>query len=143
MAQLVLVPNPVVMAVQAGVFIAGAVIIKKLMVEPYLKVRDRREKLTVGNQGEAASILERCEEIASDINQKITVANRLAHKHKDTMQKQATAKRDEIIAAAEAEARQVLDAMTADIQEAIAKEKAKVPQVVQQLTDELFQLAVH
>lgn len=143
MAQLVLLPNPVVMAVQAGVFLAGAAIIKKLMVEPYLKVRDRREKLTIGNQGEAAAILERCEQIASDINKKITAANRLAHEDKDAIEKQAMAKRNEIVAAAESEARKILDAMAADIQDEIAKEKAKVPEVVKQLTEQVYQIAVH
>ena len=44
MASLELVPHPDVLVVQAGVFLANFVVVKKLLVEPYLTVRDKRER---------------------------------------------------------------------------------------------------
>ena len=120
MAQLVLVPNPVVMAVQAGVFIAGAVIIKKLMIEPYLSVRDRREKLTVGNRDEAAMILNRCEIIAADVNKRLIQAAQTAHKAKEATRNSALERRNAIISAAEDESKATIARITAEINQVIA-----------------------
>lgn len=142
MAQLILVPNPVVMAVQAGVFLTGAVIIKKLMIEPYLSVRDRRVKLTQGNREEAAEIISRCEAIASEVNSRLSQAVQKAQKSKETIRLAAVERRDALVAAAESESRATIDKVAAEIQQVIATERAKVPQVVEQLAQQVFQLAV-
>jgi F0F1-type ATP synthase membrane subunit b/b' len=142
MAQLVLVPNPVVLAVQAGVFLANVVVIKKLMLEPYLAVRDRREKLTQGNRDEAGAIVTRCEALATDINQRLVTTAQTAQKAKESIRNTALEKRNAILAAAEAESRATIDKMAAEVKQTLAAERAKVPQVVQQLTQQVFQLAV-
>jgi F0F1-type ATP synthase membrane subunit b/b' len=142
MAQLVLVPNPVVLAVQAGVFLANVVVVKKLMLEPYLAVRDRREKLTQGNRDEASSIVTRCEALVTDINQRLVTTAQTAQKAKESIRNAALEKRNATLAAAEAEARATIEKMAAEVKQTLAAERAKVPQVVQQLTQQVFQLAV-
>lgn len=142
MAQLVLVPNPVVLAVQAGVFLANVLVIKKLMLEPYLAVRDRREKLTQGNRDEAGAIVARCEAIASEVNQRLVSTAQTAQKAKEAIRNTALDKRNGILAAAEAESRATVEKMGAEIKQALAAERAKVPQVVHELTQQVFQLAV-
>lgn len=142
MAQLVLVPNPVVLAVQAGVFLANVVVIKKLMLEPYLAVRDRREKLTQGNRDEAGAIVTRCEALATDINQRLVTTAQAAQKAKESIRNAALEKRNALLAAAEAESRATIEKMAAEVKQTLAAERAKVPQVVQQLTQQVFQLAV-
>lgn len=142
MAQLVLVPNPVVLAVQVGVFLANVVVIKKLMLEPYLAVRDRREKLTQGNRDEASAIVTRCESLATDINQRLVATAQTAQKAKESIRNEALEKRNAILAAAEAESHATIEKMAAEVKQTLAAERAKVPQVVQQLTQQVFQLAV-
>ena len=65
MSSLNLVPNPTIMAIQAGLFVANFVAVKKLLLEPYLKVYDQRQDLTVGNKTEAIKILEENESTMS------------------------------------------------------------------------------
>ena len=57
MASLILVPDPEVLAIQAGLFLVAVGVVKKLYVEPYLAVRERRQAATVGSKDEAARTL--------------------------------------------------------------------------------------
>ena len=56
MSGLNLVPNPTVLAVQAGVFMANIFVIKKLWLDPYLRVYEKRQANTTGSQTDAEKI---------------------------------------------------------------------------------------
>lgn len=142
MASLNLVPNPPVLVVQAGIFLANLAIIKKLYVDPYLTVRDRREKLTVGNREDATKALQQAEATQTRIAEVLTNAAETARKGKDSVRAVAIEKRNSVLSAAEAEAKAQVEAVERQIQSELAAEKAKIPGVVAQLTQEVYALAI-
>jgi F0F1-type ATP synthase membrane subunit b/b' len=142
MAAVNLVPNPAVLVVQAGVFLVNLVLVKKLYVEPYLRVRDRREAMTVGSRDEAARALAECDTVAQALEARLNAAMTDAKKARDRVREAALTKRTDMLSAAEAEARQAVDAVERQIQQEVATERAKVPAVVASLTDEVYKLAL-
>ena len=58
MSSLNLVPNVAVMAAQTGIFVANYYAVKKLLVEPYLKVYDKRRSLTVGSKEDSIRLIQ-------------------------------------------------------------------------------------
>lgn len=142
MASLNLVPNPPVLAVQAVVFLVGLAVVKKLFVEPYLSVRDKREKLTVGNKDEAQKLFQEAERVAQDVTTRISVAVDEAKKARGKTRDAAIAKRQAALAVAEGESKQLIAAVEKQIQQDLAEEKAKVPAIVKSLTDEVYKLAL-
>ncbi len=142
MAELHITPNPIVIAAQAGIFLANFVVVKKLILNPYLKVRDLRDKLTLGNREEAAATLGKCDSIAKQIEEKLVASSSDAKKLRDDIRTKATAESSDFLAAAEKDARSVIDAVQKDVAAEVTSEKAKIPDVVKRLTDEVFTLAV-
>ena len=142
MASLNLVPNPPVLIVQAGIFLANLAIIKKLYVDPYLTVRDRRDALTLGNKDAAAAALQEAEATQQKIAHVLAGAVDAAKKSRETVRLAAIEKRNGILGLAEAEAKAVVQAVEKQIQAELAAEKAKVPAIVAALTQEVYQLAL-
>ncbi len=142
MATLNLVPNPTVLAVQAGVFLANLIVVKKLLVEPYLTVRDRREALTVGSKDEAQKILGDCEKISLDMAARLSGAADEAKKEREKIRDAANVKRNAALTAAAAEAKKLVAEVEKQIQQDLVGEKAKVPAIVKSLTDEVYKLAL-
>lgn len=142
MASLNLIPNPPVLAVQAVIFLANVVVVKKLFVEPYLQVKDRRDKITVGSKDDAARFLAEAEQISQRLNERLQSAFDAAKAEREKIRNAAIAKRDALLAAAEAEAKTHVEAMERQISDALNREKSKVPGVVQTLTDEVYRIAL-
>ena len=67
MSSLNLVPNLNVMAVQAGIFVANFLLLRNLLLEPYLKVYDKRQNLTVGSKAEAKELVAKNESAIQQI----------------------------------------------------------------------------
>ena len=142
MASLNLVPNSPVLVVQAGIFLANLAIIKKLYVDPYLTVRDRRDALTLGNKDAAMAALDQAEATQQKITTTLSNAADAAKKSRDSLRAIAIEKRNVILAAAESEAKAEIDAVEKRIQSELAAEKAKIPAIVVLLTQEVYQLAL-
>ncbi len=142
MSTLNLVPVPQVLLVQGAVFAANFFIIKKLFVEPYLTVRDRRERLTIGSKGDATKAITEAEVLTTKIAAALSNAADAAKKDKETIRAQAITRRQTIVGAAEAEAKTAVAAVEKDVQRVFAVERAKIPAVVQALTQEVYQLAL-
>lgn len=142
MSTLNLIPVPQVLLVQAGVFAANFFIIKKLFVEPYLAVRERRDRLTIGSKGDATKALTDAEILTTKIAAALSATADAAKKDKDAIRAQALARRQTIVGAAEAESKTAVAAVEKDIQRVVATERAKIPSVVQALTQEVYQLAL-
>ena len=143
MSSLNLIPNPPVLAVQAGIFLVNCVIVKKFFVEPYLTVRDRRDRLTIGNKDEAIKALSKGEAIATEIASTISNAADQAKKERERLRNIAMEKRAGIVQAAEADARAAVDAIEKQIQADVLAEKAKIPSVVQALSKQVYELALN
>lgn len=142
MASLNLVPDPEVLVVQAGIFLVALGVVKKLFVEPYLKVRERREAATVGSKDEAARALVECDTLSSQIEDRLTGTALEAKAARAKVNAAALGKRDGIVATATTEANAIVAAVERQIQAELAGELAKVPAVVAQLTDEVYKLAL-
>ena len=135
MSSLNLVPNPTVMLVQTGLFLANFVVVKKLILEPYLSVYDKQQSKTVGNQAEAEALAKESIALEKQIDASIDeVKNRLSSTRESTLadiQKQ----RDAIVAAAEAKSSATIDAMRKEIQEVVAAERTKIPATVEEMSE--------
>jgi len=142
MASLELIPNPQVPVVQAGIFLANLVVVKKLWVEPYLTVRDRREKMTAGSKDDATRFLADAERLSEEINAKLKSAAGEAKSHRETIRNAALARRAQILAAAESEAKAHVDTVERQIKDELTRERSKVPAIVQTLTDDVYKLAL-
>ncbi len=130
------------LVVQIGVFLAGAAVVKKLLVEPYISVRDRRDRSTIGNRDEANQILVRCESIAQDIAGKLGAAANAAKQAHHVTRAAATKKSQETVEAAQVASKARIEAMEQQVSQELASERAKIPQIVAALSDDLYQVAL-
>ncbi len=134
MSSLNLSPNPVIMAATAGVFIANLIAVKKLLLEPYLKVRDQRINATFGNQAAAEQLEVENTRATEKIRDRIATASLEARNFRDSSLATAKQKRDELLAAASKEATDVVAAMRGDLVKELAEQRQAVPAIVQQLS---------
>ncbi len=143
MSSFELFPEPTVLAVEAGVFLVNMAIIKKFMVDPYLKLKDKRDAATTGSKEGAAAALEKCESISAAIAKAIHAANDDARGIKEKIQVDASQKRDALVAAATKEARGTIESMQADVATQLNKERARVSEIVGSLTSEVYATAIN
>lgn len=139
MATLELVPKIPVLLVQAGIFLANIVIVKQLFVAPFLKLKDRRDALTIGNQDVAVKILAECEALTKEIAAKLDAAYTNASITRESIRAASLVKKTEVIKGAEAEARAFVDSIETEIKREIESEKQKIPAIVNSLTQEFYQ----
>jgi len=142
MATFVLVPNPKVLAVQVVVFVAGYYAIKKLFVEPYMIIRDKREALTVGNKDEAVRALEEGASIATRIEARLAAVGAEAKQSRERKRDEALARRDSLISSAQEAARAEVAKVEGLIAADLASERSKIPNIISTLTDEVYALAL-
>ncbi len=138
MAHLNLVPDPAVVGVQVGLFIVNMAIVKKLYLEPYLRLRANRDTLTTGSHADAARLLFECDEIARKVQDSIEEAAAAAASHREATKATATQHRAEIIRAAEEKARGEVEAVAARVKSEVAEQRTLLPKCVSELTTELF-----
>lgn len=143
MAHLNLTPDPVVLGVQAGIFLTNMFVIKKLILEPYMKVRSARDAKTGGSQHDAEALLVKAEEMDRVIGEKMRDAHKAAATVREKIKSTATAKRAEILASAEATARKEQAEIQKSIASNLQEERSKKEQTIQQITSEFIQLATH
>jgi F0F1-type ATP synthase membrane subunit b/b' len=139
MATLELIPKVPVLIVQTGVFLANIVVVKKLFVDPYLKLQDRRDAMTIGNQEGATKILSECESITRNVTSKLEDAYAEAAAAREVVRGNTIAKKTQILKAAETEARTYVAAIEKEIQLEVAREKQKIPAIVNSLTQEFYE----
>lgn len=142
MSTLNLIPNPPVLAVQAGIFLLNIFIVKKLILEPYLKVRDRRYALTIGSKEAAERASRDAESVASFIAAAITKTTGDVKNEREKIRDAALQKKAAIVASAEADAKAAIAAAEQEIRQDLAQEKLKIPAIVNQLADDVYRLAL-
>ncbi len=139
MASLNLVPNPSVMIVQTGIFLANFVIIKKLFLEPYLKVSDKRVAMTAGGVKDADSIEKANLESQAKIDSKMSDVRDEATKIRQLAQSEAQQEATSIVSAAEEDARNTVNAVREDIRKNTEEERQKIPSIVEELTGTVYE----
>ncbi len=138
MAQLNLVPDPAVVGVQIGLFVVNMAIVKKLFLEPYLRLRTKRDALTTGSQADASRLLYECDEIARKVQESIEEAAASAASERERFKAGASQRRTEIIKAAEEKARAEVESVAARVKTEVAEQRAMLPKVISDLTTQLF-----
>jgi F0F1-type ATP synthase membrane subunit b/b' len=134
MSSLNLSPNPVIMAATAGVFLVNLLAVKKLFLEPYLKVRDQRIKATFGNQAAAEQLEVENTRATEKIRDRIAQASLEARNFRDSSLAAAKQKRDDLLAAASKEANEVVASLRGNLVKELAEQRQAVPAIVQQLS---------
>lgn len=138
MSSLNLVPNPSVMLVQVGLFVSSFVIIKKLFLEPYLKVSDQREALTKGSVKDAASIIKANECSQIQIDGKLSQMRDESAKLRESAHTAAQQEALSIVSAAESDSKSAVEAIKKGIEIELQEERVKIPRIVEDLTASMF-----
>lgn len=142
MSQFELIPKGDVLAVQTGIFLVAIVIIKKLMLDPYVQLREKRLNLTTGSQADAKQALAKAKTLSETITSQINDAAQQGRDAKEAVRETAIEKRNSIVAAADTEAKATIASVIARIQAEIEEEKSKIPATVAALTNEVYSIAL-
>lgn len=136
MSSLNLTPNPTVMIIEAGVFLVNFLVVKKLLLEPYLSVSAKRKDLTEGSQNQAEHLeIENQNAIQKIQSQLSQVADETRTLRDRTIQ-DAKVQRDSLVHGASDEATRVIENMRQELSKELAAERSRIPGLVDQLTRE-------
>lgn len=138
MSSLNLEPNPTIMAVQAGLFALNFVAVKKLFLDPYIRVYDKRQNLTVGSQSQTKDLVSKNESILTKIQSSFKEVNGEAAKIRESITHKASLERKDIVAKAEQEAKEIVSQINKQISQLKKEERPKIPQAVEQISDSIF-----
>jgi F0F1-type ATP synthase membrane subunit b/b' len=139
MAELNLIPNPTLLAVQTGVFLANVWIVNALILKPYQKLKESRENLTTGKQDESKAVRAEIAVRLDDIKKQTSDAFEKARKMLAQAREQASNQQAEIVSSAHLAVQTELDQFRIALKSNLDQERAKAPQVVQGLAQEVFQ----
>jgi F0F1-type ATP synthase membrane subunit b/b' len=137
-----LTPNPAVMLAQAGVLITTIVVVKKLYVEPYLRVRSKRESLTAGNKSQAEEILKKNADLTMQITSKISAAHSENQNVRQELMNKASQGRQRIVEEAERVARKSVEDARSQIKQDLAAAQSTLPDIVRQVANTVYQEAL-
>ena len=139
MASLNLVPNPGLLLVQAGIFLANMVVVRKLMVDPYLSLKDRRQALTTGSKEEGEALLRECHQKNEALSQQIAKSRLEASAFRQQQCLEAESEAHALVAGAKKEASEYAEALRTELRENLRQESEKVPAIVAKLVEEVYQ----
>ena len=139
MSALNLVPNVAVMAAQTGVFVANYYAVKKLLLEPYLKVYDKRRSLTVGSKEDSIRLIQSNSDKELKIKSDLEKAYADAKVILETSVSKANTEREAIVTSADAEVKSYLDSARKELAADLAEVNKKVPDMVNGITDVIFE----
>lgn len=135
MSQLNLTPDPVIIATQAAIFLANMFVIKKLILNPYLAVRGRREASTGGSQHEAQKLAQDALGLEAKITDRVRAAHKEASLAREVIKTEALSRRAAKLARAEADTKAsqlaVQNEITANLQEERANKEASIKTIAQ------------
>lgn len=138
MAHLELKPEPIIVAVQGVVFLASLFTVKKLMLEPFLKLRARRKDLTEGRFVAARKIVDDAEQKLGAVRERMREAAMAAREDRDAIVDKAVAERATMIATAEAEGKQLITDMKKRIGDDLNAERGTIKTQVGTLTKQVI-----
>lgn len=143
MAQLNLSPDPIVLGVQSAIFLANLFVVKKLILEPYLSVRNKREASTGGSHEEAEKLQAEALALEAKITDKMRAAHKDAAITREKIKNQALHRRSELLAKAETEAKTQQSKVENEIAENLRLERAKKELTIRQIANDFFTQVAH
>ncbi len=142
MSSLNLTPNPTIMVIEAGVFLVNFLVVKKLLLEPYLSVNAKRKQLTEGNQSQAEHLEIENQQSAQKIKTQLGMVADESRALREQAVLSAKSKRDSIVHSASEVASQTIESMRQELSRELAAEQARIPALVERLTKEFVQKVV-
>lgn len=138
MADFNLVPVPKVLLVQAGIFILNTLIIKKLMVDPYLQLKAKRLDYTERRDAQATARLAELHQQLADLQARRQ--NKLSQLSQLRQEKYAVAvsKRDQIIREATQQAEADIKVAKGKVTNEFKTACTQVDSTVRELSQEVF-----
>lgn len=142
MAGINLVPNPGVLGTLLAVFAVNYFIIKKLIVDTFLKLKEKRESMTSGSEDQAKSLLEENQRIESQIESKTRDALEEARMASQKIIQDATDRQNEIIKSAQSASQETLKGIRIRIQNELINERSKIPVVSEKVAGQIYSTLV-
>ena len=142
MSTLNLTPNPSILLIQLGLFLANLFVIKKLILQPYLELRTKREAMTKGNAGVAQKLTQEAAQKAKQIDDQLIAMRTDIATHATKLKNDTTAKARETIRNAEQEAKKFITENERVISEQVRAEETKLPELVNSTAKTLFEQAI-
>jgi F0F1-type ATP synthase membrane subunit b/b' len=143
MAQLNLTPDPIVIGAQAAIFLANMIVVKKLILEPYLTVRSRREASTGGSQDEAQALLKEADALGDKITSRMRAAHKDAATTRDKIKSDAMTKRAALLAQAETEAKKEQARILSEIETNLKEERSRKDATIKEIAEGFFAQVTH
>jgi F0F1-type ATP synthase membrane subunit b/b' len=143
MSQLNLTPDPVLLATQATIFLANMLVVKKLILNPYLAVRSRREAATGGSQDEAQNLSREALVLEVKITERMRQAHKDAAAAREKIKSAAMTARSKRLARAESEAKEAQTAMEQEITKNLNEERSKKDATIKTIADAFFAQVAH
>lgn len=142
MADLNLIPDPKVLVVNTGIFLANLICVKKLFVEPYLELKSKRGANTTGNQEQSNRFLNQNEELEKQIDTTLNKAYEDSTELRKKLTLEAVSRREESLRNARLEADKLLEGVRESVSKALEAEKAKLPTVIEALSKEVYEKSI-
>lgn len=143
MSQLNLTPDPIVLGAQAAIFLANMFVVKKLILNPYLSVRSRREASTGGNQDVALKLSADAQALEVKITERMRTAHKEAASVREAIKLDALNKRSALLSAAEATAKQDQKKIESEIAANLNEERARKEETIKTIANSFFAQVTH
>jgi F0F1-type ATP synthase membrane subunit b/b' len=143
MSQLNLTPDPVLLGTQAAIFLANMLVVKKLILNPYLAVRSRREAATGGSQDEAQKLTREALALEAKITERMRAAHKEATVIREKIKSDAMSARSARLAKAESEAKEAQTKMEQEIAQNLNEERSRKEATIKTVAESFFAQVAH
>jgi F0F1-type ATP synthase membrane subunit b/b' len=134
--------DPQIILTQGVIFLANIYIVKNWMVAPYLQLKEKRYAQTLGRANQTQ---QQSQDIAlkqKTYSERLQAALQEAKVKREQLRAAAVKENETRINTAKAAAEKTVEQMRLEIKSMLEEEKRKVPELVQQLSTQVFQSAV-
>ena len=120
-----------------GVFLLAMIFATKLVIEPYLRVRQVRDERTAGSRDEAEAKARQAEEVLARYEAELTQAKRDAAAVRDSLRGQGVAEQDDVIEQARRDAARRLTEERVIIRTRVDQAKAQMTAKAESLAERM------
>ena len=138
MSSLNLTPNPVIIAAQTAIFLLNAFVIKKLILQPYLEVLNKRRALTSGKTKKADELMAEVARGRKTIQDRLAEAGQKAFNLVQEAKAEAEAKRRQQFESAKAAADQHILAKKQEIKSELENELKRTKTASSEMIKNVF-----
>jgi F0F1-type ATP synthase membrane subunit b/b' len=134
-----LVPDPTVIAVQGVIFLTAVVLVKKLMLDPYERLRVLRSQQTTGSSDAAKGLAQRNAEIQFSIEKALNETIAAAKSSAEAVRNKFQSERDRIIKDAETGTVRQTETAVNQLQKELEAQENKISEEAARLTKQIVE----